>query len=831
MSTATSTLLGLAIKQSWREAKVFTVLFLALFVAVASSSTVSYFAERLHLAMSHKASEFLGADVAISGTAQATKEQHRLAQQLSLSGTHTVEFSTMLASNDEMVLASIKAITAGYPLKGNLRSQAHLAAEESTQGSPRAGEIWLEAALFHSLDIEPGDEIEVGATTLIASRILTYEPSQAGGGMSAFQPLALMNQADLAATQAVQAGSRIFYRYLWVGEEGAVTTFKQEVAALLLPQQQVRTLADTSPPLFQALNKAQQYLNLTSLVAILLASVGIALSATHFAKQRTQQAALLRCFGLSRRQTLSFFIVQLLLVGCLASALGVLVGWAAQQLLFHLLTDLLPTTIPPAKLSTGFITGSTGLVMLFCFALPPLLTLSRVSPMRVLREDLAPIPTQAWIIYGLALCGLGFAMWQLSVNIWLTVLLLCGGLGTALLLGSALYWALTALSQRLSTRLSWRLGLGHLLQTPLLAISQILAFTLIMLAMTLVVLLRGELLENWQQQLPENAPNHFAFNIMPHEQAPLADALATISTNISPYYPMTPGRLTHINNVAVLEHLPKDSPAERTIQRDLNLTWAHDLPAGNHLISGVWWPTNSTLVPISVEDKLAERLNLTLGDNVTFHLGGRIIHSQVANLRSVDWGLMQPNFFIIFAPNYLENLPYTWLTSFHLATENSSQLRELRQSFPAVSFLNVEAVLQQLKAIMTQVSLAIESLLIFVLAAGIMVLLAGIQSTLPNRIHQSALLRSLGASRTFIRRLHFVEFATIGASSGLLAWIGAELTSFILYTWVFELPWQLHPWLALLPIIGALLIYSVGLLGTRQVANTSPMQILRHTHS
>lgn len=831
MSVATSALLGLAIKQSWREAKIFTVLFLALFIAVASSSTVNYFAERLHLAMSHKASEFLGADVAVSGTAQATEEQQRLAQQLSLSGTHTVEFSTMLASNEEMVLASIKAITAEYPLKGNLRSQAHLEAEDTAGGSPASGEIWLEAALFHSLNIEPGDKLQVGATTLVASRVLTYEPSQASGGISTFQPLALMNQIDLAATQAVQAGSRIFYRYLWVGEEAAITTFKQEVASLLLPQQQIRTLEDTSPPLFQALNRAQQYLNLTSLVAILLASVGIALSATHFAKRRTQQAALLRCFGLSRRQTLSFFIVQLLLAGCLASALGVLTGWMAQQLLFNLLADLLPTAIPPAKLSTGLITGSTGLVMLFCFALPPLLTLGRVSPMRVLREDLAPIPTQAWLIYGLALCGLGFVMWQLSLNIWLTMLLLLGGLGTALLLGGALYWIFTVLSRRLAARLSWRLGLGHLLQTPLLAISQILAFTLIMLAMALVVLLRSELLNNWQQQLPEDAPNHFAFNIMPHEQARFAHTLTTISTNISPYYPMTPGRLTHINQTPILEHLPKGSPAERTIQRDLNLTWAHELPAGNQIIRGEWWPRNSAVVPISVEDKLAERLNLTLGDEVTFNLGGRIIHSQVANLRRVDWSLIQPNFFIIFAPNYLENLPHTWLTSFHLAPEHSKQLRDIHQTFPAVSFLNVGAVLKQLKEIMTQVSLAIESLLIFVLAAGIMVLLAGIQSTLPNRIHQSALLRALGASRTFIRRLHFFEFATIGASSGILAWIGAELTSVILYTWVFELPWQPHPWLAMLPLIGALLIYSVGLLGTRQVANASPMQTLRHINS
>lgn len=828
MNTSHSTLFFLAIKQSWREARAFAVLFFAVLIAVASSSTVSFFAERLHLAMTSKASEFLGADLVISGTAEATKNQQSLALSLGLEGTHTVEFSTMLASQQDMVLTNIKAVSAAYPLKGELRSQSSLQAQETAGGVPEAGHIWLETSLFDRLQLAPGDTVEVGATHLIASRILTHEPAQAGGGMSAFQPLALINQQDLAATQAVQAGSRIFYRYLWVGEDNAIARFKEQVAPQLLPQQRIRTLEDASPPLFQALDKAQQYLNLTSLVAMLLASVGIALSATHVAQQRLQQAALLRCFGLSRLQTLSFFALQLLLVGTIAASLGAIIGWGAQEILFYVLADLLPEWVPSATFHTGMVTIGIGLLVLLCFALPPLLALGRVPPMRVLRQETAPLPTQAWIVYGLAFFGLALVMWQLSLDLWLTLLLLAGGLGTALVLGGALYWLLLTLNQRLSSHLSWRLSLGHLLQTPLLAISQILAFALIMLAMTLVVLLRNELLDNWQQQLPANAPNHFAFNIMPHEQATFAKQLEKISDNVSPYYPMAPGRLTHINNIPIQEYLPDNSPAERTVQRDLNLTWAQELPNGNHLVSGDWWPSQSPLAPISVEDKLAERLQLTLGDKITFNLGGRTIESQVANLRSVDWGLVQPNFFIIFAPEHLENLPHTWLASFHLASQDTGALKTLRQDFPAVSLLNVEAILKQLQSMMTQVSLAIESLLVFVLAAGLMVLLAGIQNTLTRRIQQSALLRSLGATRGFIRRLHFMEFATLGVVSGLLAWGAAELASFALYRWAFELPWQPHPWLILLPFIGVLLIYGAGSFGMRQVASTSPMQILRH---
>lgn len=600
------------------------------------------------------------------------------------------------------------------------------------------------------------------------------------------------------------------------------------MAPLLLPQQRIRTLEDASPPLFQALDKAQQYLNLTSLVAILLASVGIALSATYFAQQRLQQAALLRCFGLSRRQTLSLFTFQLLIVGTIAASLGVTTGWGAQEILFYMLADLLPEDVPSATLGTGIFTAGIGLLILLCFALPPLLALGRVPPMHVLRQDAAPLPPHVWAVYGLAVCGLALVMWQLSLNLWLTLLLLVAGLGTALLLGGLVYGILITLNQHLSSYLNWRLSLGHLLQTPLLAISQILAFALIMLAMTLVLLLRNELLDNWQQQLPDKAPNHFAFNIMPHEQSTFAKELEQVSNNISPYYPMAPGRLTHINGTPITEHLPKNSPAERTVQRDLNLTWAQEIPPGNQIVSGHWWPNNSTLVPISVEDKLAERLQLALGDKVTFNLGGRTIESQVANLRSVDWGLVQPNFFIMFAPGYLDNVPYTWLASFYLAPQDEKKLNTLRQEFPAVSLLNVEAILKQLQSIMTQVSLAVESLLIFVLAAGVMVLLAGIQSTLASRIQQSALLRSLGATRRFIQRLHFLEFALLGVASGLLAWGATELASFALYHWVFKLPWQPHPWLSLLPLVGVVFIYGVGLLGLRQATKISPMQILRH---
>lgn len=824
---STFALLRLGGKQSWRERRAFTVLFFAVLVAVASSSSVSFFSERLHLAMAEQASEFLGADIALQGSVKATEEQLTLVTQQGLTGTRTVEFSTMLAHKEHMLLSQVKAVEPHYPLKGQLRIQHEATGPEVTTQAPAPGEIWLEARIFNELELSPGDSIKVGSAQLQASAILTHEPAQASAGMMALQPLALMNLEDLPATRAIQPGSRITYRYLWQGPEAAVTKVKQLLPPLLTPQQRLVVLEEASPPLHRALKQAQQYLGLTSLVAILLAAVGIALSATHFTQSRLPQAALWRCFGLSQRQTLTLFAWQFLIIGGVASLLGAGLGWLAQQGLFYLLRHWMPATLPPPSLFTALGAMGVGCALLLCFSLPQLMTLSRVPPMRVLREQLQPIPTQAWLGYALGVFSLMLAMWQLSLSLSFTMMFALSTLGVALLLGGALYYLLIRCHHTLHQYLFWRLSLGQLIQKPLLAVSQLLAFTLILVAMSLVLLLRNELIDQWQQQLPEDAPNHFAFNIFPHEVEPFHQALQNISPNISQFYPITPGRLTHINQVPVNAWEHKTPAAERTLQRDLQLTWSATLPSGNRLVAGDWWANSPDIAPVSVEDKLAERLGLSLGDVLEFNLGGQVIKAQVANLRSVDWAQMQPNFFIIFAPGWIEHLPHTWLVSFYVPEASGQMLSTLREQFPAASLLNVNAVLSQLQQVVKQVGLAVESLLFFVLAAGLMVLLAGIQTTLPSRVHQSALLRALGAQSGLIRRLHFLEFALLGAISGTLAWGATELTSAVLYHWVFSLTWKPHFGLASLPLIGMLLIYGVGYFGTRHLVHTSPLTLLR----
>ncbi|VEE16001.1 ABC transporter permease [Ectopseudomonas mendocina] len=824
-------LFSLAARQLLRDARAgeLRVLFFALLVAVAASSAIGYFSARLNDAMLLRASEFLAADLRLSGSSQASQEQIDAGLKLGLDHAQAVEFSSVVAAADGIQLASVKAANSLYPLRGELRSAAEPYAAEEVGSGPRPGEVWAEARLMVALNLKIGDELEIGAKTLRLSRVLTYDPDTAGDFYS-LTPRVLMHLDDLAATEVVQPGSRVRFRELWRGDTETLAAYRQAVEADLEPNQRLEDARDGNRQVGGALGRAERYLNLASLAAVLLAGVAVALSAARFAARRFDASALLRCLGLSRHEALALFGLQLALLGLIASMLGALLGWAGQHVLFYLLRGLIPDDLPPADLWPALAGMATGLVALAGFALPPLAALGRVPPLRVLRRDMLPVPASSWLVYGAALVALGLIMWRLSLDLKLTLALLGGGLLAALLLGGLLLLGLQSLRRMLQrAALPWRLGLGQLLRHPLAAAGQSLAFGLILLAMALIALLRGELLDTWQDQLPEDAPNHFALNVLPAERDAFAARLAELSPHPAPLYPVVPGRLIMINDEPVRQLVTKESRGERAIQRDLSLTWAEQLPSDNLITAGSWWGAEhaSDLPGVSVEAELAESLQLKLGDRLRFNVGGIEREAQVTSLRQVDWDSFQPNFYMIFEPQTLQDLPATYLTSFYLPPGQDAELIKLSRAFPSVTLLQVDALLAQLRSILAQVTLAIEYVLLFVLAAGITVLLAGLQATLDERIRQGALLRALGAERKLLISARRAEFGLLGAAAGLLAALGCELVSFLLYRYAFDMSWQPHPWLLLLPLIGALLIGLAGVLGTRRALNASPLSVLR----
>ncbi|WP_223531156.1 ABC transporter permease [Pseudomonas sp. GL-R-19] len=824
-------LFSLAIRQLLRDARAgeLRVLFFALLVAVAASTAIGYFGARLNGAMLLRATEFLGADLLLEGSSPARPEQIRSGTELGLEHAQVVEFSSVIATDNGIQLSSIKAADDTYPLRGELKSAPAPFATETVGGGPQPGEAWVEARLLTALDLKIGDSIDVGMKTLKLARVLTYEPDRAGNFYS-LTPRVLINLDDLAATGVVQPGSRVSYRELWRGNAQALETYRQLIKPGLAANQRLQDARDGNRQIGGALGKAERYLNMASLVAVLLSGVAVALSATRFATRRFDASALLRCLGLSRRETMVLFSLQLTVLGLLASISGALLGWLAQLGLFALLHDLLPSDVPPGGLFPAVAGIGTGLVALAGFALPPLAALGRVPPLRVLRRDMLPIPSSTWMVYGVALGALGLIMWRLSLDLVLTFALLGGGVIAALVLGGLLLLLLKSLRRMLArASLPWRLGLGQLLRHPLAAAGQSLAFGLILLSMALIALLRGELLDTWQNQLPKNAPNYFALNILPADKQAFTDHLIAVSAQSAPLYPVVPGRLISINGEPVQQIVTKESAGDRAIQRDLSLTWAADLPSGNKLTAGNWWSehTPDDVPGVSVEGKVAESLKIKLGDHLIFSVGGVNREAKVTSLREIDWDNFQPNFFMIFQPGTLKDLPATYLTSFYLAPGHDQQIVDLSRAFPAVTILQVEALLEQLRSILAQVTLAVEYVLLFVLAAGMAVLFSGLQATLDERIRQGALLRALGAERQLLVKARRIEFGLLGAVSGLLAALGSELVSLVLYRYAFDLPWHPHPWLMLLPLLGAVLIGGAGVFGTRRALNASPLTVLR----
>ena len=825
-----SRLAKLALRQLSRDARAgeLPVLFFALLIAVAASTAIGYFGARLNDAMLLRATEFLGADLVLRGSAPAEPEQIEAGRQIQLKHARVVEFSSVVATDDNLQLTSVKAADDSYPLRGELRSAAAPYQPEQPGTGPKPGQAWAEARLFAALNLQIGDWIEVGNKPLQLTRVLTYEPDRVGDFYS-LTPRVLMHLDDLEATGVVQPGSRVRYRELWRGSPEQLEDYEEAIKADLQPHQRIETAKDGNRQIGGALGRAERYLNLASLAAVLLAGVAVALSAARFAARRFDASALLRCLGLSRREALLLYTFQLAYLGLVASTAGALLGWAAQHGLFFLLRELVVSEVPPATLWPALAGIATGLVALAGFALPPLAALGRVPPLRVLRRDMLPIPPSSWLVYGAAVIALGLIMWRLSLDLKITLALLGGGLLATVVLGGLLLLALKGLRRALSgASLTWRLGLGQLLRHPLAAAGQSLAFGLILLAMALIGLLRGELLDTWQNQLPDDAPNHFVLNVLPADRDAFAARIEALSDHAAPLYPVVPGRLVAINGEPVRQLVSKESQGERAIRRDLSLTWAEDLPSDNRLTAGQWWTgARGELPGVSVEAELAESLQVQLGDRLSFTVGGLTRDVSVTSLREVNWDSFQPNFYMIFEPETLQDVPATYMTSFHLPEGKDRELVQLARDFPSATILQVEALLSQLRSILAQVSLAVEYVLMFVLAAGLAVLFAGLQATLDERIRQGALLRALGAERKLLLRARRTEFGVLGAASGVLAALGCELVSALLYHFVFDLRWQPHPWLLLLPLIGALLVGAAGVLGTRRALNASPLNVLR----
>ena len=816
--------------RNWRSGEL-RILVAALVIAVAASTAIGFFTDRLGRGMANQSADFLGADLVLESPRPVEADWLHEARIKGLQAIETLEFASVVVSGDELLLSGVKAVQDGFPLRGEMRTApAPFAADAATQALPRPGEAWVAPRLLTNLGLQVGDAVEVGAHILKITRVITFEPGRVGNPFG-IAPRLLMRMADVSATKVVQPGSRLTYQYLFAGREEDVAGFREWLEPRLGPSHELVGVKEGRRAVGSALERAERFLGLAVLAAIVLAGVAVAMAARRYSERHFDMSAMLRCMGATQRDLLGLYLPQLLVIGLLASAVGCILGWVAQYGLLYLLAELLPATPSAPHAWPVFAGFATGLITLAGFALPPVMRLKDVPPLRVLRRDLLPLPSRAWLIYGAALCAIVAVMWRYTDSWLLTLSVLVGGIALAALL-SLLALLLLSLSRRFNTRVgvAWRFGLNNLWRRRRSSISQILAFSLTLMAMAVVALVRTDLLTTWQAQLPADVPNHFAINILPDQVEEFERFMKDAGVVTEQLYPMVRGRLVKINGTAVQKAVTKEERSDNALNRELNLTWTTELQEDNRILTGRWWQPEDTGKPrVSVESKLAGRLDIEPGDELGFSVGGQTFSAEVTSIRNVKWDSFRPNFYMVFPPQVINRFPTTYMTSFKLTKEEKSLLRELVAHYPAVTVLEMDRVIEQVGRIFRQVTLTVEYVLVFTLLAGFAVLFAALQASQDDRLYEGALLRALGGSRRQLRTGHLAEFTALGGLAGLLAAMGTECLAWVLYSEVLHLEhsFQWRIWI-ISPIAGALLIGAAGYWGTRTVVERSPMLLLQN---
>lgn len=822
-------------------------LFVALALAVAASTMIGFFLDRLDRGLERQASQILGGDLVLEQGRPFGAELRQTLEEAGLVLSDQVGMVSMVSLGDAFQPASLKVVDRRYPLYGSVQVAQGDGPEVLARG-PAPGEAWLAPRLAVLLEAELGDRVRVGELELTVAGLIEREPDQSGG-FANFNPRLMMHIDDLAASNLVQDGSRVSHELLAAGPPDIIDDLAPLLAELRRDGVEVRDVRRDRPQLGNALERAERYLSLAGLVAVLLAGVAVAMATRRYVDRHLDTAALMRCFGATQRELIRVFSLQLLWLALAASAVGAVLGLAGQAGLLALLTVILPMELPPPGMMPLWLGVLTALAVLAGFAGPTLLRLKKVSALKVLRRELDPLPASAWAVVAVASAVFGALLWLYSGDLGLSIGLLLGGLVMLVVLwglGSLLLGFVLRLASRLPRRggddlvQALRLGGAQLARRRTASLGQLLAFSVTFFAMAMIALVRGDLLTTWEAQLPEDTPNYFAINIQPHEREGFEAALGDAVDARSALYPMVRGRITAINDQPPREAVPADARGDNTLRRELNLTWRETLPEGNRLVAGQWFDALEGAepggwlgevaaepavprVPISVEDGLVERFGLALGDTLTFTIGGQEIVGEIASLRDLDWDSFRPNFFVIFPPGVLEGFGHSYITAFHLDAEEREVQRGLVRDFPGVTLLNVDAILAQVRDLLTQVTRAVELVLGFVLLAGVSVLYAALTASRPVRAHESGLLRVFGAGNRMLSRVQGAEFAILGLASGLMGALLAELATAAIYLAWFDLAPRLHGWLWLaLPLGGALLIGIIGHLLSRDLRRQAP---------
>lgn len=815
------------LQREWRTTEI-RLLTYALVVAITAVTSVGFFTDRIDHAMRTQATALFGADLVVQSTRPISEKYGQMANKLGLHTAATIEFPSVVLAGDDSLLVQIKAISSAYPLRGSLETtdDINIAGKASKTRLPE-NEVWVEANVLHRLGIAIGDSLNVGSKSFTVARVVTFAADN-GGSLFQLAPKVLLPLNSLADTELLSPASRATYRFLAAGENSAVEALQSSLEDSLSNAESLQTAEEGRPEVNNALNRATRFMSLATILTIVLAGVAVALATISFTRQEALNIAVYKSLGFTRRRLVKTYLRRLALLVLFTTLIGSLLGFIAQYFLASLLSGWLQIPLPsagPRPLLAGLLTG---LLTLGGFGYPALSKLINTPPARILRSENDNAQTKLSVsAISSSLAAWLFLIWQ-AQDITLATLVL---LGVIAALACLLFIAqgVTGMLRRLplSRGTGWRLGIrnvGRYRQRSALLIA---AFGISVLTLMLLSSVRQDLMQAWQASVPENAPNHFLINIQPQDLEPVDRFLSERDSGDYQLYPMIRGRLLAINDKPVSSDDYTETRAKRLVSREFNLSTSDQLPTANKVIEGDW-QRSVAQDELSVESGIAETLGFGIGDQLTFDVAGERFSRTIGNLRQVNWDSMQPNFFVIVPSKVAADLPATYITSLHVDNDDTRFTADLIRQFPGITVLDVRSILHQVRRIISQASAAVQYVFIFTILAGMVVLLAAVQTQRHERRREIAILKTLGARGIQLQQAVLTEFGLIGVLAGAVGGLLATGIGWLLASKIFDLTYDARLWPVLLAIVlaGSILM-GLGYRTVGRLLKTQPVDLLR----
>ena len=825
------------LKLAWRQTRrdltagEIRLMLMALVLAVMAVTAVGMITDRAEAGLQQEANRLLGGDAALRADTPIASAIPQRAEALGLKVAQTASFPSMVQTTNAVALADIRAVDNRFPLRGEFELRDAVGNNTVQQGGPASGTLWLSSDAARKLDVRIGDAVGVGNLRLRYTATLIKEPDAALDYFNV-APKVLIAYTDLAASGLVQDGSRIQYRMVVAGDAGAVKRFTTLQRKELKRGQRLESREDARPEIRSALDRANRFLSLAALVSLILAAVAIALAARRHSARHLDASAVMRCLGASQGRIASLQLGELFFIGVIGASIGVGLAWLLQWAVGAWLADAMGVVLPAAGWAPALSGYAVGFTVLIAFAVPPVLALRKVPALRVLRRDVPVNEPSAWTVGLLGIAGLAALLWWKAGSAELGVIILGGIAGTAAVL-AGIAWLLLHWLKRVRGRLHgpWRYGLANLSRHQGMTLTQVSALGLGLMALLLLLFVRTDLLSRWQQTLPADAPNRFVINVQ-SEQVDGVRAFAKAQGLSEPMlYPMVRARLQAVNGnpVSGADYAGRGERARRLAEREFNLSSAASFGADNQRTAGTYWDADYRgPVQLSVEEEFAETLNWKIGDRVRFDVAGTPLEARITSLRKVEWESFKPNFFVVVSPGALDGFSASYISALHVPKQKLPAIDALVREYPNLSVIDIDAVLNQVRSTVEQVSRVVESVFYFSLLAGLLVLIAAVQASQDERLQEASVMRVLGASKKQLRLAQATEFGSLGLLSGTVAALAASTIAGLITVQVFNLPWRFETTLLLYGIVGGTLLALVtGLWATRRVTEAPPNETLR----